>query len=67
MGLYVTAIVLMGNRYGWTEAVRLKMFVEPSGFVFLFVQFVLLLRYLYAKFSPTKSREKERIGKAEVG
>jgi hypothetical protein len=52
MGLYVTAITLLGNRYEWTEADRLKMFVEPSGFVFLFVQFMLLVRYLYAKYSP---------------
>lgn len=52
MGLYVTVIILLANRYEWVEALRLKMFIEPTGFVFLFVQFVLLLRYLYAKFSP---------------
>ncbi len=42
---YVLMILLMSNRYAWTEVDRLKFFLEPALYVFIVTQFVLAFQW----------------------
>ena len=41
---YVFAVLMLSNRYEWTEVHRLKFFLEPALFVWITTQFILLWR-----------------------
>jgi hypothetical protein len=44
--LYILAVSYMCNRLDWSEANRLKFFLEPSFFVFISTQFTLLFKWV---------------------
>jgi hypothetical protein len=44
--VYILLIILIGNRYEWVEANRLKFLLEPTLYVFVVTQFVLALRWV---------------------
>jgi hypothetical protein len=46
VAVYILMIILIGNRYEWVEANRLKFLLEPSLYVFVVTQFVLALRWI---------------------
>jgi hypothetical protein len=48
--LYVFGITLMGNNYDAFEGGRLKFLLEPTIYIFIYVQFVLALKFIYSRF-----------------
>jgi len=45
---YILAVVLSANRYGWVEAVRLKILLEPAVFVLVAWAVAVLVRRVHA-------------------
>jgi len=58
---YVFAILMLSNRYGWSEAHRLMFFLEPALFVWITTQFTLLWR----EWSPVSKWQDPNLGQFE--
>jgi hypothetical protein len=57
---YVLMILLISNRYQWTEVNRLKFFLQPTAYVFVVTQFVFALRWVRG-WLVTSKQDAERI------
>jgi hypothetical protein len=51
VAVYILMIILIGNRYEWVEANRLKFLLEPSLYVFVVTQFVFVMSRIRNQFT----------------